>query len=52
MTYATLHNLEADIFAQRYYGLNYDELTPFMQAIIDGQIADEYWMYELERAEL
>ena len=52
MTYTSYHDLQADLFAQRYYGLDYDELTPFMQMMIDEFIGDDYLDYRLERAEL
>lgn len=52
MNYVTYHDLQADLFAQRYYALDYDELTHFMQAVVDGQIIDAYLDYRLERAEL
>ena len=42
MKYLEFHNAQADIYAQRYYALNYNELTPFMQNIIDNQIATVY----------
>ena len=42
MTYAHYHDLQADLFAQRYYGLDYDELTPFMQLVVDEKIADAF----------
>jgi hypothetical protein len=52
MTYATYHDLQADLFAQRYYALDYAELTPHMQMMVDEQLADAYLDYRLERAEL
>lgn len=52
MTYTSYWDLQADLCSQRYYGLDYAELTPFMQVVIDGRLADEYLDYELERAEL
>jgi len=52
MTYATYHDLQADLFAQRYYALDYAELTLFMQLMVDEQLADAYLDYRLERAEL
>lgn len=42
MKYLDYHNAQADLFAQRYYAMDYDALTPFMQAIIDDQIASIY----------
>ena len=42
MTYEIYHNIQADLHAQRYYALDYAELTPFMQIVVDNQIADEY----------
>jgi len=52
MTYATYHDLQSDLFAQRYYALDYAELTSFMQMMVDEQLADAYLDYRLERAEL
>jgi hypothetical protein len=52
MTYASYHDLEANLFAQRYYALDYAELTPFMQLMVDEKLADAYLDYRLERAEL
>lgn len=42
MTYTDYHNAQADLFAQRYYGLTYAECTVFMQLIVDEQIAEEW----------
>lgn len=52
MTYASYHDLQADLFAQRYYALDYAELTPFMQLVVDEKLADAYLDYRLERVEL
>ena len=43
MKYADYHNANADITAQLYYAKSYDELTPFMQAMIDDQIAEDWF---------
>jgi hypothetical protein len=42
MTYDAFHNAQADLFAQRYYGLTYAECTTFMQLIVDEQIVDAW----------
>ena len=42
MTYYEYHKAQADLFAQRYYALSYNELTPFMQGLIDSQIASTW----------
>ncbi len=52
MTYANYHDLHADLFAQRYYALDYAELTLFMQRVVDEQLTDAYLDYRLERVEL
>lgn len=52
MTYADYHNAQADLFAQRYYALDYDELTPFMQMMVDEELAEAYLDYGLERTEV
>lgn len=43
MKYFEYHNAQADLHARRYYGFDYAQLTPFMQAIVDDNIAEE-WM--------
>lgn len=42
MKYLHYHNTNADIYAQRYYALNYNELTAFQQDIVDNEIATVY----------
>ena len=49
MNYIDYHNAQADLFAQRYYGLTYDALTPFMQMIIDDQVAVEWMDKDLQK---
>jgi hypothetical protein len=42
MSYIDYHNAQADLFAQRYYALDYDECTLFMQLIVDQHILNAF----------
>ena len=42
MKFLLYYNTNADIYAQRYFTLNYNELTSFQQDLIDNAIANDY----------
>ena len=42
MKYLHYYNTNANKYAQRYFTVNYDELTPFQQDLIDNALANDY----------